>query len=359
MTLTELDTLLDHLKKLPMPQKQEANLFSVGARGHYENPVSDVLAFYLDPDGDHGLNTLALDALLTCLPQTEGLATALVMPSAREVITDSGNFIDILLEADDWIMAIENKVWHKQNNPFSDYVAYLEHEDYQGKTKYCVVLSPKGGAPEGWISVSYRQLTQALSSRLAEAFVASPLNKWLVFLREYVLHLESLMSLQPVESKTEKFVLTNLHSIAKLAELKKTVIKSMLEEGKRYLTEYFSAQSYKVCARLGEWDGYPILRFSLAHWMSKSDVVLHLNGEPDEWFEVRCYASELTSEALREKAITILNVEGCNDEHYDDENTPAIGFYTYHDPITTEKVVLWQDVARRLELLERFEYEAR
>lgn len=50
MDLPALEELLTRLKSLPVAEKSETNIFSVGARGHYENPVSDLLAFFIDPD---------------------------------------------------------------------------------------------------------------------------------------------------------------------------------------------------------------------------------------------------------------------------------------------------------------------
>jgi hypothetical protein len=42
MDLPALEELLTRLKSLPVAEKSETNIFSVGARGHYENPVSDL-----------------------------------------------------------------------------------------------------------------------------------------------------------------------------------------------------------------------------------------------------------------------------------------------------------------------------
>ncbi len=67
MDLPALEELLTRLKSMPIAEKNEANIFSLGARGHYENPVSDLLAFFIDPDAPHGLNTLVLGTLLECL----------------------------------------------------------------------------------------------------------------------------------------------------------------------------------------------------------------------------------------------------------------------------------------------------
>ncbi|MFW8079771.1 PD-(D/E)XK nuclease family protein, partial [Klebsiella pneumoniae] len=97
-----------------------------GARGHYENPVSDLLAFFIDPDAPHGLNTLVLGALLECLPAH--VDASLLSPPAREVMTQKGTRIDLLLESKEWAMVLENKIWHQLNNPFNDYSGYLEQK---------------------------------------------------------------------------------------------------------------------------------------------------------------------------------------------------------------------------------------
>ncbi|MFP3398822.1 PD-(D/E)XK nuclease family protein, partial [Brevibacterium sp. SIMBA_078] len=39
----------------------------------------------------------------------------------REVTTKSNKRIDLLLEGNDWVMVIENKIYHHQVNPFKTY----------------------------------------------------------------------------------------------------------------------------------------------------------------------------------------------------------------------------------------------
>ncbi|WP_426816809.1 PD-(D/E)XK nuclease family protein [Winslowiella sp. 2C04] len=358
MKLTDLESLLNHLKTLPVPHEREANLFSVGARGHYENPVSDVLAFYLDPDGEHGLDTLTLDALLACLEEASDLASALIKPPEREVSTVAGNRIDLLLESNEWVMIIENKIGHLLNNPFDDYTAYLNDESYREKKPYYIVLSPNGRAPVGWTGVSYREFTRQLTLRLGEAFISAPLNKWLILLREYVLHLESLMINPAFPVETEEFIRENLHRIHEMVQLKNSVIKGMMEEGRRWLTAQFSRQQYEVKVTQHTWSGYPALRFSFEHWTSYSDVVLFLHGEPEEQYEVRTYTCELIDEELRERAISALNVEGCEGDYWDEGKRTIIGFRIYQ-PQTTKTSALFTEVAKRMLLLDRFECEQR
>ena len=48
-----------------MDDPSEKTFFSIGGRGYYEDPTSDVLAFYLDPNEEHGLGDLVLQSLVT------------------------------------------------------------------------------------------------------------------------------------------------------------------------------------------------------------------------------------------------------------------------------------------------------
>lgn len=263
MDLSELKALLAHVKSLPQPGKAELNLFSVGARGHYENPISDLLAFFIDPDAGHDLNTLVLEAFMECLPGTYDVA--LSSQPSREVMTATGSRIDILLESEEWVLALENKIWHQQNNPFADYREHLKLK-HPNKSHLLVVLSPERMAPSGWSGVSYHQFLAVLSPKLGMVYVESPQNKWLILLREFILHLESLMGKNAVASETEAFVLENLHNIQELILLKNTVVKSFQEECLRFLSDYFSDKDYEVSTALNHWEGYPALRFGLSHW---------------------------------------------------------------------------------------------
>jgi hypothetical protein len=353
--LSELKTLLAHLKSLPQPNKAELNLFSIGARGHYENPISDLLAFFIDPDAGHDLSTLVLEAFMECLPGTYDVA--LSSQPSREVMTATGSRIDILLESEEWVLALENKIWHQQNNPFADYREHLKLK-HPNKSHLLVVLSPEGTAPSGWSGVSYRQFLAVLSPKLGMAYVESPLNKWLILLREFMLHLESLMGKNVVASETEAFVLENLHNIQELILLKNTVVKSFQEECLRFLSEYFSDKDYEVSTALNHWEGYPALRFGLSHWQSPSDVVLFLNRTPGKRMEIRTYACDLTTTALREKAKQMLmSLE--SDNCWDERGGKILGITSYIDVSTDNKQLLFTKVAEGIRLLDEFEGSAK
>lgn len=63
MYIIQLKKLIEHIKSLPTPEIPEQTIFSIGGRGYYENPTSDVLAFFCDSEGTHGLGNLMMEAL--------------------------------------------------------------------------------------------------------------------------------------------------------------------------------------------------------------------------------------------------------------------------------------------------------
>ena len=132
-------------------QTKERTIFSLGGRGYYENATSDMLAFFLRPDAEHGFGTLFLSALFECMgevaiPEITGATVE------REIQTAQGNRLDLQIRGKCWCLIVENKIWHIKNNPFDDYEA---HAKLLSKQTYFAILSPDGGHPDRWRGISY------------------------------------------------------------------------------------------------------------------------------------------------------------------------------------------------------------
>lgn len=142
-------------------------------------PQGSFLAgFFLDPSGAHKLGNIGLSALLECLPNQQGQVldcSQLCQPPEREVSAPHGGRIDLFLESDGWVMVLENKIFHHQNT---------SNPELASKVQLLVVLSPSGTAPEGWLGISYQQLLEQLSNKLAQAFIHQPFNKWQLLLHK-------------------------------------------------------------------------------------------------------------------------------------------------------------------------------
>ncbi len=116
-----LEALLDDFGRLPARVERPPTFMEIAGYPHYENVCSNVLAFYLDPQQPHGLGTLLLDALARAggiASPDEGIGGNVSVE--REVITDAGNRIDIVIESDAHAIVIENKIRAAVSNPFAD-----------------------------------------------------------------------------------------------------------------------------------------------------------------------------------------------------------------------------------------------
>ena len=183
---------------------KEPILFAVGGRGHYENPTSDLLAFFLKPDAEHGLKDLFLSTFLECIAKDYNKFHLHHVDIKREVRTDKNNRIDLQIVGSDWCLLIENKIYHWQANPFED---YEEHSKKIGKPALFSILSPdRNSEKAGWSGVSYKNYCQALRKKMATILFDAPFSKWHIFAREFILHMENELYNPPMKPEQAKFV---------------------------------------------------------------------------------------------------------------------------------------------------------
>lgn len=318
MQLEQLKQLIEQIKTLPTPETPELTIFSIGSRGYYENPTSDVLAFFCDSDGAHVLGTLMMEALFEALttanPESANINFddyATISEPAREVSTTNNKRIDLLLEGNDWVMVIENKIFHQQVNPFNTYKQHIDSSnDCKEKQTLYVVLSPSGKAPNGWLGLSYPILLDSLKKKLANTFVDQPLNKWMVLLREFILHLEGIMSKSSMPDDTVSYVLDNLAAIKQAEDMKQKVISAYQKELLEKIQSAFPDE--QVNTKIHHWHGYPALRFSFDSWQTKSDVALFLDGRKDKKFCINYYAFNIKTTEQAAIADEVLKKDDCS-----------------------------------------------
>ena len=204
----ELDSFFKELKKHATPAK-EPTLFAVGGRGYYENPASDLLAFFLKPDAEHKLGDLFLSTFLECMSEDYRRLNMCDVRVDPEVVTADRKRIDLQILGVDWCLLIENKIYHWEANPFA---SYEYHANRLGKkTKLYSVLSPSGhirkeGKKEDWKGVSYPDYCTALRQKMPEIDSHEPRSKWRLFAREFILHLENELYNPPMTPEQVAFV---------------------------------------------------------------------------------------------------------------------------------------------------------
>ena len=107
--------------------EREITIFDTALKSHHENPITELLAFFLDPNEKHSLNSGFYDGFIEAIKQHEKYSEfefGEVLEVVTQQITDKGKFIDLWLETDTALIVVEVKVYHTQNNPFKEYLSW-------------------------------------------------------------------------------------------------------------------------------------------------------------------------------------------------------------------------------------------
>ena len=270
--------LIEEARKLARPAV-ERNIFSICGRGHYENPISDLLAFFIDSSEEHRFGNLFLSSLF----EAAGIepAPGACRPPIREECTDRGNRLDLVVEGDGWLLAIENKIRHQVINPLDDYVEHIvgRTPSLDEGSRHFVILCAREHkpAPQGWRTVTWRsyvdRIKQNLASRLTE-----PLNmKWQVIMREFLLNIEQECGDERMKDERIEFIRKNFQATCELEDMRWEYVRHMKERGCDALRNASCSNPYTQEHSWGA-DGIA-LRFLSTDLGPKTNIVLVLRRD--------------------------------------------------------------------------------
>jgi hypothetical protein len=223
----DLQDLKRVLQEVPgyAPREREKTLFSVaGVVGRHENPTTKVLQFFLDPHSGHGLEGLFLRTFIGCLsPHLADFDWQQVNVSSQ-VMTSDGKFIDLLITSTDFVLVIENKIWHGLVNPFDSYATHARRLAGP-RMVMLAVLSPHGLSPHGatpprpWQSVAYQLYCRRLKDALHVQ--GGPTSKWHFFAQDFLLQLltELYNTTMPLSKEQTQFAEQHLKVLSEAAKL--------------------------------------------------------------------------------------------------------------------------------------------
>jgi hypothetical protein len=297
--------LLEKVQKYKQP-KREKTVFSIGGRGHYENPISDVLSFFLHPSEEHQFESLFLFSFLKTmnLDPDVYLANSSVERIEREVITPSGNRIDLAVVAEDWVLVIENKIYHHLANPLEDYVAYVK-DHYPKKKQLFAILSINQLTiiPEKWENIVYSSFINEVKKNAGPYLFNGKLTKWSFFLQDFILNIEDLIGELIVDHEMMDFVQKNYEKILGLLEVKDHYINSLRKTFSTFLDEVADT---KVEEKIHNWSGKrTAIRFYCPDaWGKQTNLVLVLL--PEGKFKVFYYVYGIEAKQQEKENVKLL-----------------------------------------------------
>ena len=285
--------LIEKFKKLDIVTK-ELTLFDVGTRGHFENPTTELLSFFIDDTREHGLENCFFKGIQDVFISRE-VSTELddLLSVETEVSTDKGNRIDLILETNEALIIVECKIYHGQNNPFDDYLNYgkqhikdSKQNDEKQKKLISLVICLDGRIEpslmnKGWHGISYQELVTAIEPYLSQALLDNPYNKWSLFAREFLLHLKELDNMGEISKDEIEFLTENINDYFELSKyFYENLMPKIGEKIRVDLNNSDSLNNFECKAKYNKWNYYePVRTFSNIHWKSRSDITFIIRAD--------------------------------------------------------------------------------
>ena len=197
-----------------------------------------------------------------------------------EVVTKSNKRIDILVEGNDWVLAIENKIRHAVQNPFEDYEQHIS-EAFPDAQRYLIILAPSPTTQiPNWRNVSYQEFISPVKKRLMDQFFSEPFSKWFILAREFLNNLEE----QTVDSKMTAdqitFLEKNYVQISKMIRLQEAYHDLLQKKGQQALQEVLPGRDFKT--RVHVWKRGPAIRFYCDEWGDGANIALQPSQKEDD-----------------------------------------------------------------------------
>jgi hypothetical protein len=214
--LNLFESLLKDFEYIPI-KKQNLTIMKVAGYPHYENVASNILAFFLNPLGEHNLNDLLLSSLITASIGENSLLTQNINV-IREYPTDSGNRIDLVVQGRNFVIGIENKIFSGLTNDLNDYRNTLDLIG-SGKRVVKLVLSPDNKkfpssilSQNDFIGITYSELWAAVESKL-ESYIPDSDQKWLFYLLDFMETTKTFSNMTMKLEESDQFFINNSESV--------------------------------------------------------------------------------------------------------------------------------------------------
>jgi len=111
----------------------------------------------------------------------------------REVYTNKGGRLDIVIETDNQIIGIENKLFHHLNNDLADYSQSIDDwsKPRQLDPIKIILSIKKEQATHGFVNITYDELWETIRDSLGNHVTTSS-QKWLLYLADFMSTIENL-----------------------------------------------------------------------------------------------------------------------------------------------------------------------
>lgn len=200
---------------------------------HYENVCSNILAFFFDPAEEHGFGDLLLRAFFKMVaenppadwnePEIPNEVTI-----SREYPAPNRQRIDLVIEAETFVIGIENKIFHWVANDLENYATVIDGlggNKPRVKAILCLRSQPNDTPPSGgFIRYTYPDLWSHVRDLLGHS-ITNASNKWLIHLTEFMDTTNNLAGESQEEREVTEFFAKHHNLIEDLVQQRDKLLK--------------------------------------------------------------------------------------------------------------------------------------
>ncbi|MFT5251127.1 MAG: hypothetical protein ACI87N_000098 [Flavobacteriales bacterium] len=203
--------LIKEFKKIPKKNEVLPTYLEICGQPHYENVCSNILSFFFDTKRNHKFKDLVLKSLLDCVDETISNNYDIETKKIhREYIVNENKRIDLVIECNELIITIENKIHHWLANDLNLYEKSIEKHFDNVEKKIYVVLSLKEEniKTSSFKNVTYETFFNKLKQNSGHYFVNAN-NQYTTFLLDFIKSIENLYHMESINKEYFDFLVKN------------------------------------------------------------------------------------------------------------------------------------------------------
>jgi len=220
MNIKLIEEMLLKFKSIPKIKEKKPTFLEIAGFPHYENVISNIVSFFVDTTEAHGLEDLLIKSILEAAKPEKIIDYKIVTTSVqREVITKNNKRIDILIETEDEIICIENKIFADLYNDLSEYAKYVSSNNTLKKDEVNIVLSMdkvnSNLLTDNFINITYQELFEKINENIGH-YISYINSDYLKYLLDFKFTITNLYGGEKMDKEIKEFFSKNWDTILEL-----------------------------------------------------------------------------------------------------------------------------------------------
>ena len=186
-----IEELLESIHQISKQHHVGPTIFEITGYPHLEKVSSNILAFYLQSNDYHGFGDSLFRALSLAANLPLNMQNVKYIETRTEESTVENKRIDIILETENILLGIENKIYHDLHNDLAAYWKHLE-SNARGRNVVGIVLSLEpivGFSNVNFQNITYESLFVEFEKLVPEI---DRFNRYQIFFQDFICNIRNL-----------------------------------------------------------------------------------------------------------------------------------------------------------------------